>query len=116
MINYKGSDYRCAMELSLHLIGGKWKSLILLDLSERTLRFNELRREIPQATQRMLTLQLRELEDDGLIARKIYPQIPPKVEYSLTNSGREVIPVLESLCVWGDAFAKKRTQESAKPK
>jgi DNA-binding HxlR family transcriptional regulator len=89
------------MELTLDLIGGKWKALILWNLGENTLRFSELRRALPQVTQKMLTQQLRELEDSGLVNRFIYTQVPPKVEYSLSDAGRSLLPILSTLCEWG---------------
>lgn len=92
----------CAVEGAINLIDGKWKCVVLWHLlDEGTLRFNELRRRIPGVTQRMLTNQLRELEADGLINRKIYAQVPPKVEYSLTDMGRGLSPILEALRNWG---------------
>jgi DNA-binding HxlR family transcriptional regulator len=93
------------MELTLDLIGGKWKSLILWHLGENTLRFSELRKTLPQITQKMLTQQLRELEASGLVNRFIYTQIPPKVEYSLTPTGQSLLPILETLCQWGLNYA-----------
>jgi len=93
----------CAVEATLSLIDGKWKGVILFHLLEGTLRFNEIRRRIPGVTPRMLTNQLRELEIDGLIDRRIYPQVPPKVEYSLSARGRTLEVVLHALKQWGDA-------------
>lgn len=94
----------CTVEATLNLIGGKWKGVILYRLlSEQVLRFNELRRLLPNITQRMLTNQLRELEGDGLIARKVYPEVPPKVEYRLTDYGQTLAPVIHALKAWGDA-------------
>ncbi len=92
----------CPVEATLDIIGGKWKSIILFRVLEETRRFNELRRLIPALTQRMLTNQLRELEHDGLIARKIYAQIPPKVEYSITAFGKTLEPVLLALTQWAE--------------
>ena len=93
----------CAVEATLSLIDGKWKGVILYHLLEGTLRFGELRRRMPNVTQRMLTNQLRELEEDGLIARKIYAQVPPRVDYSMTERGRSLQPVITALKSWGDA-------------
>lgn len=92
---------QCPMEVTLNIIDGKWKIFILWHLGERTLRFNELRRILPHVTQKMLTQQLRELESAGMINRKIYAQVPPKVEYSLTESGKSLQPILKQLCQWG---------------
>jgi DNA-binding HxlR family transcriptional regulator len=92
----------CSVEATISLIDGKWKCVILFHLLGETLRFNELRRRVPEVTQRMLTNQLRELEADGLIVRKVYPQVPPKVEYSISPLGRSLEPVLLGLKDWGD--------------
>lgn len=92
----------CAVEGALALIDGKWKGVVLYHLLQGTMRFNELRRRLANCTQRMLTNQLRELEADGLIARKVYPEVPPKVEYSLTDKGRSLEPVIMALKAWGD--------------
>ena len=100
----------CPVEASISLIDGKWKCVLLFHLLRGTARFNELRRRLPGVTQRMLTNQLRELEQDGLITRTVYAQVPPKVEYSLSPLGRSLEPVLAALKAWGDAniglFAK----------
>lgn len=93
----------CSVEATISLIHGKWKCVILFHLLSGTVRFNEIRRRVPDVTQRMLTNQLRELEVDGLIVRKVYPQVPPKVEYSLSPLGRSLEPVLLALQIWGDA-------------
>lgn len=91
----------CPVEAALDRIGGKWKGLIVLRLLERTWRFNELLRSLPGCTQRMLTNQLRELEDDGIVHREIFPQVPPRVEYSLTPRGRDLGPTIRAMCEWG---------------
>ncbi len=93
----------CAVEAAVGLIEGKWKSVILFHLLAGTLRFNEIRRHVQNVTPRTLTNQLRELEEDGLITRKVYAQVPPKVEYSLSPLGRSMEPVLLALKIWGDA-------------
>lgn len=93
----------CSVEAAIGLIDGKWKSVVLFHLLSGTLRFNELRKHIVNVTPRMLTNQLRELEDDGLIERKVYAQVPPKVEYKLSELGRSMEPILLALKSWGDA-------------
>jgi DNA-binding HxlR family transcriptional regulator len=93
--------YGCAVEAALDVIGSKWKGVILFHLLDGTKRFNEFRRLMPSITQRMLTLQLRELEHDEIINRKVYPVVPPKVEYTLTPLGAELKPILLLLREWG---------------
>ena len=89
------------VKVTLNAMGGKWKPLIMYLLVEHILRFSQLQRNIPGITQKMLTEQLRELERDGLVSRKVYPQIPPKVEYSITSYGKTLLPVLETMHKWG---------------
>jgi DNA-binding HxlR family transcriptional regulator len=107
----------CAVEAAIGLIDGKWKSIILFHLRSGTLRFNEIRRHIANVTPRMLTNQLRELEEDGLLTRKVYAQVPPKVEYSLSALGRSMEPILLALKDWGDAnidlYGKPHTRKAA---
>ena len=93
--------YNCPVEAAIEVFGGKWKPLILWWLHQRTWRFAELRRQIPGITEKMLTQQLRELEADGIVDRRIYPTVPPKVEYSLTEYGQSLKRALRSLCDWG---------------
>lgn len=93
--------FACPVAFTVGVIGGKWKSLILFHLMSGTKRFNELRRLIPDITQRMLTLQLRELETDGVIHREIYREVPPKVEYSLTQLGNSLAPLVSAMREWG---------------
>ena len=95
------NNYRCGVEVTLNLIGGKWKGLILWHLCQKTLRFSQLKRRTSGVTQKMLTQQLRELERDGLVHREVYPQVPPKVEYSLTEKGRSLENLLTLMCEWG---------------
>lgn len=97
----KISNVHCPVAATLHLIGGKYKALLLWHLSGRVLRFNELRRLVPEATAKMLTQQLRELEQDGLLIRKVYAVVPPKVEYSLTEKGNSLFPILQAMYNWG---------------
>jgi DNA-binding HxlR family transcriptional regulator len=104
-ITYQGKSYGCAMEMTFDLIGGKWKALILWHLAEeKTLRFGELKRLFPKVTQKMLTQQLRELERDGLIGRKVYACVPPRVEYSINEVGLSLFPALTALNGWGLGF------------
>ncbi|MGH7979400.1 MAG: winged helix-turn-helix transcriptional regulator [Limisphaerales bacterium] len=97
----------CSVRAALSVIGGKWKPVIARYLMLGTRRFGELRKLMPDATQKMLTQQLRELERDGIVARKVYQQVPPKVEYSLTSYGQTLRPVLEALCKWGGRHQAK---------
>jgi len=99
-------DYRCGVEITLNLIGGKWKGLILWHLCQKTLRFSQLQRRTNGITQKMLTQQLRELEHDGLVHREVYPEVPPRVEYSLTEQGRSLEPLLQAMCQWGQGHRR----------
>ena len=100
----------CPVSATLQLIGGKYKALLLWHLSSGVLRFNELRRLVPEATPKMLTQQLRELERDSLITRTVYPVVPPKVEYALTERGRSLFPILQAMYVWGSSLMKENGQ------
>ena len=101
----------CPVEATLDLIGGKYKALILWHLSEKKLRFSELRKVIKNATPKMLTQQLRELESNALIHREVFPVIPPKVEYSLTETGRSLLPILVAMRDWGAGYLRKKDME-----
>jgi DNA-binding HxlR family transcriptional regulator len=102
-----GKKYRCFFELALSVMGGKWKPIILYHLGQTgVLRFSEMRRGMPEVTDRMLTRQLRELEADGLILRKVYRQVPPRVEYSLTEPGLGLFPILVTMRDWGAGYEK----------
>ncbi|MBM7854017.1 DNA-binding HxlR family transcriptional regulator [Desulfohalotomaculum tongense] len=108
------SNYRCEIEITLELISGKWKAIILWNLgNHEIIRFNEFRRIIPEITQKMLTQQLRSLEEDGLINRKVYNQIPPMVEYSLSEEGKKLMPILEQMDKWGKNYVDnyKKTKQ-----
>ena len=107
MYKFKGKEYPCCTSLTMGIIGGKWKTVILYHLMEGTLRYNELRKEIPSVTERTLSLQLKNLETDGVIKRKVYTSKPPlKVEYSLTEFGKTLIPLIKSIADWGDYVVK----------
>lgn len=95
---------KCPVEYTLEIIGGKWKGVLLYHLIDGKKRFNELRRICPAITQRMLTLQLRELEQDGIVHRQVYQQVPPKVEYSLTPLGRTLEPIILKIREWGIVY------------
>lgn len=110
MIRFKNNEYKCATEVTLALISGKWKPLILWHVSRKTLRFNEIRRLEPNATQKMLTQQLREMEYDGLLIRKTYDEVPPKVEYSLSDFGKSLIPILDLMSKWGHNYLSSLDQ------
>ena len=97
-----GTQFNCPVEAALDVIGGKWKVVMLFHLArEGAHRFAELRRKIPGVSERMLTQQLRELEGDGIVHRKVYPVVPPRVEYSLTAYGRTLGPITDLMCQWG---------------
>ena len=98
------SGYNCPVEATIQLIGGKYKAVILWHLMGKTLRYSELHKRMPKATDKMLAQQLREPEKDGLIKRKVYPVIPPKTEYSLTDFGKSLTPILDELCKWGEDY------------
>ncbi len=108
MKQFKYNDrlYHCSFTLAIDLVSGKWKGLILKFLLDGTLRYGELKKLMPGITQKMLTQTLRALEKDGLIHREVYAVVPPKVEYSLTEIGRGVGPVLKMLHIWGEEIAE----------
>ena len=104
-------NYRCHFELTLQLIGGKWKLLVIYFLSlQKVIRFGQLRRTLPEISERMLVRQLRELEDDGLVSRKVYGTVPPRVDYALTPLGESLVPIMESLKAWGNMYELSRAQ------
>lgn len=105
--------YGCAVEAALDVIGDKWKGVVLFHLLEGKKRFGELRRLIPSVTQRMLTLQLRELEQEGIILRTVYPQVPPKVEYALTALGKSLEPTLLLLREWGSKIMEREALKTS---
>lgn len=102
----------CPVAATLELIGGKYKALILWHLSDGTLRFSQLHKKVGNATPKMLTQQLRELEGHGLILRKVYPVIPPKVEYSLSELGRSLLPILVGIRDWGAEYLRSQNRDT----
>ena len=97
----------CPVETTLTLIGDKWKVLILRDLMPGTKRFGELKKSVGNVSQKVLTVQLRAMEESGLVHRQVYAEVPPRVEYSLTELGRSLKPVLDSLWAWGEGYKEK---------
>lgn len=110
---YKGKIYYNPVQLVMEQIGGTWKAPILWRLRDRTLRFSELRKDIPHISDKMLTTQLRELEEDGYITRKVYPVVPPKTEYSLTDEGRDILELITSIRNYGLKMIEKYKQNNA---
>jgi DNA-binding HxlR family transcriptional regulator len=104
--------FSCPVEASLSIIGGKYKAIILWHLMNGTLRYSELRHLLPQATPKMLTQQLRELEKDAVIHREVYPVVPPKTEYSLTEYGQSLSPIIRAMCDWGSQHMSEQIQAS----
>ena len=105
LLVFREKEYKCGIDVTLAVVGGKWKASILWHLAQNTMRFSDLQRQFSHTTRKMLTQQLRELETDSLVHRKVYPQVPPKVEYSLTDKGRSVYPILEMMCEWGRVYS-----------
>lgn len=103
MLRCRGKDYHCALEYAVDIIGGKWKPRILLVLDFKDpIRFGDLEREMHDTSRKVLTQQLRELERDCVVTRKIFPEVPPRVEYALTERGKELMPILHQLREWGN--------------
>jgi len=99
---YNEKEYACSFEFALDLVSGKWKGMILWHLQEGTLRYGEIKKLLGKITQKMLTQTLRELENHGLVSRKVYPVVPPKVEYTITERGAKLIPIFRELKEWGN--------------
>lgn len=93
--------FHCALDVAMHFIGGKWKSIVLWYLRKDKKRFGELKKHIPGITEKMLSMQLKELEQDGIVARTVFAEVPPRVEYHLTEEGKTLLPLLEELGKWG---------------
>ncbi|MHC9532052.1 winged helix-turn-helix transcriptional regulator [Dellaglioa sp. L3N] len=109
----ENKTYNIGVEATLEVIGGKWKTIILCHLRGGKRRTNELKRAIPKITQKMLTQQLRELEADGIISRHIYEQVPPKVDYQLTEYGESLSLILSQLCIWGENHVDRLNADDA---
>jgi DNA-binding HxlR family transcriptional regulator len=110
----EGKDSWCPIEVSLEVIGGMWKTLIIRELMGGTRRYSEIHRALKPVTHKMLAQQLRDLEEDGVVLRKVYPQVPPKVEYSLSTLGQELIPLMGCLKAWGDRVLRHRKSKTPK--
>ncbi|MBS2212539.1 helix-turn-helix transcriptional regulator [Carboxylicivirga mesophila] len=104
-ISYKGKDFFCSLAFALHLIGDKYKSLIIYHLKDGPMRSGELQKSITDISNRMFTYSIRALENDNLVERKVYPVTPPKVEYALTDIGKSLVPIILELNKWGQDFA-----------
>lgn len=102
----KGSMHGCPVAAAMQVIGGKYKVIIIWNLIDKTLRYNELKKAMPQVTPKMLSQQLKELEADGIVNRILYPVVPPKTEYSLTGVGQTLAPIVKSLCAWGREYCQ----------
>ncbi len=103
-----GKEFHCAMDVTMDYIGGKWKTVVLWYLRKDRKRFSELKKLIPNITEKMLSLQLKSLEKDGIVKRKVYREVPPRVEYYLTDFGKTLIPVLDEVARWGRTLAETR--------
>jgi DNA-binding HxlR family transcriptional regulator len=103
-----GKEFHCAMDVTMNFIGGKWKTVVLWYLRKDKKRFTDLKKLIPNITEKMLSLQLKDLERNGIVKRKVYPQVPPRVEYFLTDFGKTLIPMLEEIARWGRSLAEKK--------
>lgn len=118
VVKMHGKTYHCALDITMDYIGGKWKSVVLWYLRNKTMRFGELRKQIPDITEKMLSLQLKSLEDAGLVKRKVFAEVPLRVEYSLTDFGKTVVPVLEAIAKWGRTLGERegRMEEVKSPR
>lgn len=104
MIN---QDFHCALDVTMHFIGGKWKAVVIWYLRNGKKRFSELKTHIPDISDKMLSLQLKALEQDGMVERKVFAEVPPRVEYELTDGGKSLIPIVEAIAEWGRTKAEK---------
>lgn len=103
-------EFHCALDITMHYIGGKWKAVVLWYLRKEKKRFGELKALIPDITDKMLSIQLKALEEDGIISRTVYPEVPPRVEYAFTEEGKTLIPVVEAIARWGRDKAEQEAE------
>lgn len=106
-----GKRFHCALDVTMHFIGGKWKTVVLWYMRKEEKRFSELKRLIPDITEKMLSIQLKALVKDGFVSRKMFDEVPPKVVYNLTDRGRSLFPVLEEMAAWGRKFGESYLQK-----
>ncbi len=102
-----GKKYHCALDITMDHIGGKWKTVVLWYLRNKTMRFGELKKQIPEITEKMLSIQLKALEEDGILKRRAFAEVPLRVEYSLTPFGKTLVPVIEAIAKWGRSLGEK---------
>ncbi|HRH65866.1 MAG TPA: helix-turn-helix domain-containing protein [Bacteroidia bacterium] len=105
-----GKTFHCALDVTMHYVGGKWKSVVLWYLRKDSRRFGELKKVIPEISEKMLSLTLRQLEQDSLVERTVYAEVPPRVEYKLTPQGKTVLPIIEEMAAWGRKKSKEEGQ------
>lgn len=116
-VRLNGKTYHCSLDITMDYIGGKWKAVVLWYLRNAHKRFSELKRLIPDITEKMLSLQLKQLEKDGIVGRRVFAEVPPRVEYYLTEEGKTLIPLLEAIAGWGRKKGAEGTvQEVKRPK
>jgi DNA-binding HxlR family transcriptional regulator len=109
-VRLKDKDFHCALDVTMAYLGGKWKAVLLWYLRPGPLRFSALKRQMPEITEKMLSLQLKALEKDGLVERKVYAEVPPRVEYKLSREGRSLEPSLKALAAWGRRKSRRDGQ------
>ena len=106
-LKLRGQTFHCALDVTMNYIGGKWKTVVIWYLRKDKKRFGELKKHIPDITEKMLSLTLRQLESDGLVERTVFAEVPPRVEYSLTAQGKSLLPLVEEMAAWG----RKKTKD-----
>lgn len=107
LVKMHGKKYHCALDITMDHIGGKWKTVVLWYLRNKTMRFGELKKQIPEITEKMLSIQLKALEEDGILKRRAFAEVPLRVEYSLTPFGKTLVPVIEAIAKWGRSLGEK---------